>query len=305
MNWILIAVGIIFLISIIVGICRGAIKIAVSLAATAVTLVVVFFATPFVADAIARMTPLDDMIKNQVVSAMADAATSQITEGVEEGITADQVRKALKAAGISEEKLEEYGVSVEDVVDGKISSEDLAKYGISDKLLEGLGDEGEDAVEDAIEKAEIPRDLQVAAIEMADLPEIFKDLLTTNNNNEMYEELGAATFAQYVGNFLAKLIIHMVAFLATFILVTIIVRAIVFALDVVSELPVLGAVNRLAGGAIGMIGALIIIWTLFVIITLLYTTGIGKQMFEMIQENDLLKLLYNYNPIMKLAIIFR
>ena len=49
MNWLLITVGAIFLISIIVGICKGAIKIAVSLATTIVTLLLVFFATPYVA----------------------------------------------------------------------------------------------------------------------------------------------------------------------------------------------------------------------------------------------------------------
>ena len=102
-----------------------------------------------------------------------------------------------------------------------------------------------------------------------------------------------------------KLIINIIAFLCTFILVTIVVRAIVFALDIVSELPVLGAVNRLAGGVVGVAGALIIVWTLFVIITLLYTTDIGKQMFGMIESNSLLKMLYDFNPIMKLATILK
>ena len=74
MNWLLITVGAIFLISIIVGICKGAIKIAVSLATTIVTLFLVFFATPYVAKAIAKYTPLDDLIKSQVVSTMANVA---------------------------------------------------------------------------------------------------------------------------------------------------------------------------------------------------------------------------------------
>ena len=77
MNWLLITVGAIFLISIIVGICKGAIKIAVSLATTIVTLFLVFFATPYVAKAIAKYTPLDDLIKSQVVSTMANVATSR------------------------------------------------------------------------------------------------------------------------------------------------------------------------------------------------------------------------------------
>ena len=59
--------------------------------------------------------------------------------------------------------------------------------------------------------------------------------------------------------------------------------------------------NRLAGGALGMLGVLIVVWVVFVMITLLYTTEIGKEMFEMIQSNRLLSVIYEYNPIMKLA----
>ena len=282
MNWLLITVGAIFLISIIVGICKGAIKIAVSLATTIVTLLLVFFATPYVAKAIAKYTPLDDLIKSQVVSTMANVATSQVT-GEGGGLSESSVRKVLEAAGVTEDMLSQYGISIEDIVNGSISSEDLAKYGISSNVL----------------------DVQVAAIEKADLPDVFKNLLSVNNNSEIYKELGVDTFAQYVGSYLARLIINIVAFLCTFVLITIVLRAIVFALDIVSNLPVLGFINRLAGGAIGVIGALVIVWTVFVVITLLYTTSFGKEMYRMIQSDAILKTIYEYNPIMKLATIFR
>lgn len=304
MNWLLITVGAIFLISIIVGICKGAIKIAVSLATTIVTLFLVFFATPYVAKAIAKYTPLDDLIKSQVVSTMANVATSQVT-GESGGLSESSVRKVLEAAGVTEDMLSQYGISIEDIVNGSISSEDLAKYGISSNVLDGLSDDKKGSIEDAINEAEIPRDVQVAAIEKADLPDVFKNLLSVNNNSEIYKELGVDTFAQYVGSYLARLIINIVAFLCTFVLITIVLRAIVFALDIVSNLPVLGFINRLAGGAIGVIGALVIVWTVFVVITLLYTTSFGKEMYQMIQSDAILKTIYEYNPILKLATIFR
>ena len=46
MNWLEISIGIIFLICIITGLIRGAVRIIVSLVATIVTLVIVFFACP-------------------------------------------------------------------------------------------------------------------------------------------------------------------------------------------------------------------------------------------------------------------
>lgn len=310
MNWILMAVGAVFLICIIVGICKGAIKIAVSLAATFLTLVIVFFATPFVAQLIGKLTPAEEIIQKQVVATMAGMASTQIEgveEEVEEGITAEKVKKVLSAAGISEETLQQYGVSIDDIVNGNVSTEELSKYGISSGLLAGISgsSSGKTNIEDAVENAEIPRDIQIAAIEKADLPTVFKTLLTTNNNKDMYKELGVKTFAQYVGHYLAKLVINIIAFLSTFIIVTIIIRAIVFALDFVSELPVLGILNRLAGGVIGGVGALIIVWTFFIVVTLLYVTEFGKQMYQMIDSNTFLQLLYDYNPILKLSTMFR
>lgn len=305
MDWLLLVIGGIFLIGFGIGVYRGAIRIAVSLVTTIVTIIVVVFATPHVAKLISDKTPLDDMIISQVSKTMANAATSQVLDG--DGDTAnvseEDVRKVLEAAGITEEQLAQYGISVSDIVNGNISGDELAQYGISSSLLDGLRNSG--TVEKAIEEAEIPRDVQMAAIEKAELPEIFKELLSTNNNSEIYNELGAETFAQYVGRFLAKLIINIIAFLAVFILLTIVLRAVIFALDVVSNLPVLGFVNRLAGGGTGLLCALVVVWVLFIIITLLYTTSFGKEMYDVILGNDITKMIYENNPIMKLAVNFK
>lgn len=304
MDFIVLGIGLIFLICIIVGIYKGAIKIAVSLVTTLLTLVIVFFATPFVAELIESKTPVDSMIKDQVIQTMAGAATDQISGAAEDGIDAEDVKRALKAAGVSEEQLEEYGISVEDIVNGEITSEQLAEYGISRELLAGLGEKGEEAVKEAVENADIPKELQIKAIEMAELPEVFKTLLSSNNNNEIYDKLGVKTFADYVGEFLSKLIINIVAFICTFLLVTLVLRALVFSLDIVSELPVLGFFNRLAGGVIGAAGGLIIVWLLFVVITLLYVTSFGREVYQVIQDNDILRIIYENNPLMKLATNF-
>lgn len=304
MDFVVLGIGLIFLICVIVGIYKGAIKIAVSLVTTLLTLVIVFFATPFVADLIESKTPVDSMIKDQVMKTMASVASEQLAGAREGGIDSEDVRKALEAAGVSEEKLEEYGISIDDIVNGEISSEQLAEYGISKNVLAGLGAEGSAGIEEALENADIPKDLQIKAIEMAELPEVFKSLLSDNNNDVIYEKLGVKTFAEYVGEFLSKLIIHIVAFLCTFLLVTIVLRAIIFALDIVSELPVLGFFNRLAGGVIGAAGGLIIVWLLFVVITLLYVTSFGREIYQVIQDNDILRILYENNPLMKLATNF-
>ena len=293
MNWLEISIGIIFLICIITGLVRGAIRIVVSLIATIVTIIIVFFATPYVSQMIEKYTPLDDMISQKVVSTMADVAASAITggdnaSGQSNGLNEAAVKKALKAAGVSEETLNKYGISISDIVNGKISSSDLAKYGISENVLDGLTGSGSSTVKDVIENA--------------DIPDVLKNLLLKNNNKEMYNELGVTTFPQYIGGYIARLVINIIAFVLTFIVVTVILRAVVFALDIVSELPVVGFFNHLGGGVLGIGIALIIVWILFMIVILLYTTDIGKEIYEMIQNNSLLKLIYDYNPVMQLVV---
>lgn len=307
MDWVLATVGIIFLICIIIGICQGAVRIAVSLATTLLTLLIVFFATPHVAKAIAQYTPVDEMIEQKVSAAITDAAKTHLSEGIGDltggGLSEEDVEKALSAAGISEEELAAQGISMDDIMEGNIDEELLSQLGIADKLPsvddeDGEGDSGDGSI---LDHMEIPRDMQQEAINAADLPDIFKDLLAVNNNDEIYEELGVNTFAQYAGSFLAKVIINIVSYLGTFLIVTIILRAIIFALDIVAELPVFGLVNRLAGGVIGFVGAAIIVWILFVVVTLLYTTVIGKDIYQAIQSNGILKFLYDNNPIMGMA----
>ena len=291
MNWVLATVGIIFLICIIIGICQGAVRIAVSLVTTLLTLLIVFFATPHVAKAIAQYTPVDEMIEQKVSAAIMDAAKTHLSEGIGDltggGLSEEDIENALSAAGISEEELAAQGISMDDIMKGNIDEELLSQLGIADKLPSGDEEDGEGDSEDGsiLDHMEIPRDMQQEAINAADLPDIFKDLLAVNNNSEIYEELGVNTFAQYVGSFLAKVIINIISYLGTFLIVTIILRAIIFALDIVAELPVFGLVNRLAGGAIGFAGAAIIVWILFVVVTLLYTTVIGKDIYQAIQSN--------------------
>ena len=152
--------------------------------------------------AVEKYTPLDDMIKQKVVSTMADAATSAITGGDTasgQGLNEAAVKKALKAAGVSEEMLNRYGISISDIVNGKIDSSDLAKYGISANVLDGLTGGSGSSVENVIENADIPESLQETMIKSADIPEVFKNLLLKNNNKGMYDELGVTTFPQYIG----------------------------------------------------------------------------------------------------------
>ncbi len=313
MNWLLGIVGAVFLIGFIIGIYRGAIRIAVSVATTIVTLVVVCFASPYVAELIETYTPVNEVIEEKVSTAITTAALTQIngTEQTQDtttsvGLTRERVERVLKAAGVHEEDLAEHGITIDDIVNGKVTSQDLAQYGISSSVLAGVsGTSSDDSASDSLSDINIPSDIQGQAIEGADMPEVFKNLLQKNNNSDTYAELGVKTFAEYVGKYLSNLIIYLVSYVLTFFVVTLILRAIIFSLDIVADLPVLGFVNRLAGGVVGVFCAAIVVWIVFIIITLLYTTEAGRALYDTIQGEPYLKALYDFNPILNLAIFLK
>lgn len=301
MNWLFLVIALCFLIGMIIGLIRGAIKIAVSLLTTIITFILVFFATPYVSKAITSATPIQEVAETKIESILQSMMISAAGESLESAAgNPSTIRSALQAAGIGEEQLNSLGITIEDIAEGRISTEDLAGMGISRNILDGLGNAAEDMLEEA-EEVDLPRDMQIAVIEGADIPEVFKNLLLVNNNSAIYEKLGVTNFAAFVAKYMARVIVNVTAFLLAFVVVSIVLRAIIFSLNVIAELPVFGFVNRLSGGVLGMIGVLILVWVAFVIITMLYTTEIGREMFEMIQSNVILSAIYEHNPIMRMA----
>ncbi len=152
--------------------------------------------------------------------------------------------------------------------------------------------------EDASEKEATSRDEQISWIEQSELPESIQQLLLANNNDEIYKALGVDSFADYVGSYLAKLIANIISFIVLSIIGTIVVQILLKTLGFVEKLPVIGGVNRLVGGALGLGISLLIVWCFFVVITLLYSTPFGKACFESIMDNGLLKYIYDNNILM-------
>ena len=147
-------------------------------------------------------------------------------------------------------------------------------------------------------QANVSRDDQISMIEGAELPEIFRQMLLENNNSEVYTALGVQTFGEYIGAYVAKVIADILAFLITFIAAFVVVRIVIGMLGIVDKLPLIGGANHLLGGAIGAGMGILIIWILFILITLLYNTSLGAACLANIAESEILTKLYESNWLM-------
>lgn len=179
----------------------------------------------------------------------------------------------------------------------EISADDLSKMNLSGTPLENLTPEqieslGETgwskyglSAEDILSViGEIPRDEQIKIIENSPVPEFLKNMLLENNNSTIYRELDVTSFPSYVASYISRLVLKVASFLVTFLLAIIIVKALMVAVNIIGELPVLGFVNHLAGGILGLLAALLIVWLIFLGLTLLYSTSVGHTCFGMIEK---------------------
>lgn len=264
-NWLLIIVATIFIVCIVVGYVRGFLKLGISLLSTVITLVIVLFLSPFVADALSEYTPVDDYIETRIVEAFIP--------------------------DITEEQLAQYNVNGTPLEE--LSQEQLQNLNELDWDMLGI------TVDDILNViGEIPQDVQIGQIENAPLPRFIKDQLLENNNSAIYGELGVQDFPHYVAAYMARLVLHLISFLVTFLLAIIIVKALMVAVNIIGELPVLGLINRIAGGALGLVLAIVIVWIGFLVMTLAYTTAAGAACFDMVEKSKVLQFLYNTNPLL-------
>ncbi len=145
----------------------------------------------------------------------------------------------------------------------------------------------------------IRADEQTEIIEDLDLPQTLTKALLRNNNAEGYRKLNVSSFVDYVSEYIASVILNGGSFLITFLIVTILLRILVFVLDIFSRLPVLHGLNKLGGAALGGARYVFVIWVLMLAATVLCNTRIGRTAMEYIEHDRFLQFLYSWNMLLR------
>ena len=137
-------------------------------------------------------------------------------------------------------------------------------------------------------------------IDGLNLPEILRKNIEKNNNTENYAELSVNTLTEYVSGYLARTIVNGLSYVLPYILATIGIRIVVYILNLIAGLPILKTANKLTGGLAGFVKGLVFIWILFLILTVLCSTEIGKTSLELIEKDSLLSVIYQYDPLIQI-----
>lgn len=140
---------------------------------------------------------------------------------------------------------------------------------------------------------------QIDFIENLNLPALLKRNLEENNNVEVYRYLSVNTFTDYIADSVTLMVVNGLSFLISFLTATILIRAVTFALDILSKLPVINGANKMTGALVGCLKCIIFIWIALLVVTLLCNTEFGRKGLELIQGDTFLRFLYDQNIFVK------
>lgn len=151
----------------------------------------------------------------------------------------------------------------------------------------------------------------MAFVDGLNLPDSIKDTIKDSLADTIAEkEEEAAAFVgdklnvleSYICERLTNIILNALGFFATFIVAAAGLALLCFVLGLLSKLPVLHQINTLAGVVMGAAEGLVILWIVFIVITMLGSTAFGQNCMAMISESKILSFLYDSNILSKILL---
>ena len=271
MNGLTIIVLLFLLVVTAIGYSKGLLRTVYSILSGIIILVLVTVATPYIADALEDYTTLDTKIEN---------------------MCHEQLRNAINK-NESEKNLEEKKDSnTKKVVDKKAS-------GKKDKKSSGKSSgkaNGEKDILD-LESFENIGKLQIR------LPDVLLEYLmdTDQYADELLEKSG---IYESVSKRITRMALNAIAFLITFIILTIVFGVIYRMFHIIEKLPVIGEANKGLGAILGFVKGMVIVWIFFAFVSLNAVSEFGQQFIAMVYESPILIFIYENNYVLVLLMKF-
>lgn len=156
----------------------------------------------------------------------------------------------------------------------------------------------------AEEADQLGRNEQIALIQKLPLPDALKEDIQENNNNVIYTLLDSSGFGEYIAFYMARLFLRVVIFVLSVVLALLLVWLIRLIVNGLAQMPVLSLLNRLGGFCVGAGKGLLVIWIIFLLVTLMSGTAFGGYMYGQIEEDIFANLMYENNPLVWLLVVF-
>lgn len=300
-----IAVAAVILLFAAAGYRKGFVKKLAAMVSLLVSVVLVSALLPWITAFLKENTPVYTMIEEQCRTVMEKQIGEALFSGAEKNTGESSQADIYRNMGREEIKALMEANGYDGSLLDALSDEQLEQYKeqyIQQYFSSDTTNSGESENSGAVLLGNLTRIEQTELIENLPLPEFLQDILLDYNNEEGYQGLGVSTFQDYLIGFIATGILNVAAFLASVLIVHLLLWLSISALSILANLPVIRVVNRVAGLALGLLQAMLVLWLAFLILSLVSGTGIGMQLMKMVESSTWLNWLYQSNLFLKIVL---
>lgn len=135
------------------------------------------------------------------------------------------------------------------------------------------------------------------------LPESFFPEQFLGTESELYRMLLLGGFGEMAENYMHILAARVLSLVVPYIVVKIFLRTVVFSLEILTKVPGLGLMNRLAGAGFGFVQQLLTLWILFLLVAIFSGTSWGTDLYHLIQNSGCMSYLYENNLLLLFGIL--
>lgn len=160
-------------------------------------------------------------------------------------------------------------------------------------IYEKIQDSCQEFVEEKYSSQMSNGEEQTTFINEMNLPDLISSGLLQNNNSDIYQYLAVNTFSDYVAQYLARMAVNGISFLISLALSTILIQSITWMLNLVSRLPVIHGMNKIAGAFLGAAKFLIVVWVVLLALTIICNTEIGEMGLQIVKKDYILNYIYD------------
>lgn len=300
-----IAVAAVILLFAAAGYRKGFVKKLAAMVSLLVSVVLVSALLPWITAFLKENTPVYTMVEEQCRTVMEKQIGEAMFSGAEKSTGESSQADIYRNMGREEIKALMEANGYDGSLLDALSDEQLEQYKeqyIQQYFGSDTTNSGESENSGAVLLGNLTRIEQTELIENLPLPEFLQDILLDYNNEEGYQGLGVSTFQDYLIGFIATGILNVAAFLASVLIVHLLLWLSISALSILANLPVIRVVNRVAGLALGLLQAMLVLWLAFLILSLVSGTGIGIQLMKMVESSTWLNWLYQSNLFLKIVL---
>ena len=138
------------------------------------------------------------------------------------------------------------------------------------------------------------------------LRQILPSFLNLDNisvDNDLYRLIMLSGFQDQAEEYVRILAARVISLVATYVVVRLILRTSLSSLYVLTKVPGLSFLNRLAGAAFGLLQQMLVLWILFLIVAIFSYTSWGGAAYKIINQSVWLSELYNNNLLLLVGML--